>query len=101
MSCEECKGNNVAHIPFVALEAECARHDRAVKRLLVVIVLVVVLLVASNLAWLYWWNQYDYVVEDSSVDLSTRNGGNANYIGQDGDINNYGIDPSTESHSIP
>ena len=74
MNCEECRERRMQTVPFIAFEAECARHDRAVKRLVLVIVIIVALLVVSNLAWLYCWNQYDYITED---------------IGNDGDIN-YG-----------
>ena len=41
---------------------------------------------ASNIAWLWAWSSYDYVSEEVSVD--SQDGGNANYIGHDGDINN-------------
>ena len=46
----------------------------------------VVLLFATNAAWLYVWNQYDY--ESEVVTVDSEDGGNANYIGNNGDINN-------------
>ena len=101
MNCDECKERRVQQIPYIAYEAECARHDRNIKRLIAVIVLVVLLLVASNLAWLYVWQQYDWVSEDESIDISTRGGGNASYIGNDGDINNYGDGTSAQTHDEP
>jgi hypothetical protein len=88
-------------IPYIAYEAECARHDRAVKRLVAVIVLCVLLIVGCNIAWLIAWNQYDYEVTDESIDLTTRGGGNASYIGNDGDINNYGNDTSETGQANP
>ena len=69
------------------------------KRLVLVIVLCIVLMVVSNLAWLYVWNQYDYEVVDESIELTTRHGGNANYIGNDGDINNYGNSESASDQA--
>lgn len=101
MNCNECAVKRNKDIPYIAYEAECARHDRNIKRLVWVIVLCVVLLVASNLAWLYAWNQYDYEVVDESIELTTRNGGHANYIGNDGDINNYGDGTSTADDTNP
>ena len=48
MNCEECRERRAQQVPYVAFEAECARHDRAVKRLIAVIVLVVV-------SWCCFW----------------------------------------------
>jgi hypothetical protein len=72
-----------------------------VKRLVAVIVLCVLLIVGCNIAWLIAWNQYDYEVTDESIDLTTRGGGNASYIGNDGDINNYGNDTSETGQANP
>lgn len=47
-----------------------------------IILILLILLFASNMLWLYEWTQYDYVT------VSTEGGGNANYIGRDGDITN-------------
>ena len=87
MNCEECRERRVQTIPYIAYEAECARHDRAVKRLVMVLVLCVLLIVASNLAWLYVWNQYDYVDYDYSQD-----GRGINIIGNDNEAGQYGTE---------
>lgn len=63
-----------------------ALTERTIKRLWVLIVLLTILLAASNIAWVWYLNQYDF--ETYSVDISTKDGGNANYIGQDGNIYN-------------
>ena len=52
----------------------------------IIIILLILLLVASNIAWLIAWNQYDYYSEEITVD--SDDGGNANYIGNDGNIYN-------------
>lgn len=102
MDCKSCGDRTeVQKIPYIAYEAECARHERAIKRLVGVIVACIMLIVLSNAAWLYAWNQYDYEVADESIDLTTRNGGNANYIGNNGDITNYGDDKGTEANTDP
>lgn len=102
MDCKGCGDHGeVQKIPYIAYEAECARHERTVRRLVWILVICIVLIFASNAVWLYAWNQYDYEVTDESVDLTTRNGGNANYIGNDGDIANYGNDKSTETNHNP
>jgi len=82
------------NIPYVAYEATQARHERTTKRLIIALIIVTVLMFASNIAWLYAWTQYDYESTESQsfVDLDSRMG-DANYIGNDGDIN-YGKDSS-------
>jgi len=45
--------------------------------------------VVSNLLWLKAWNEYDYeMTDDYSVEVDSGEGGNANYIGNDGNIYN-------------
>lgn len=75
-------------VPYVVFESTQARAERRDKRNGIVIIVLIVVLALSNLAWLYAWNQYDYVSETSSVNIDSQDGGNANYIGHNGDINN-------------
>jgi len=82
-------------IPYIALEAEMARHERTVKRLLVALIAAVTLLFASNVAWLCFFNQFEFQTE--AVMFDTDDGGDNSYIGNDGVINN-GKDGSTEDN---
>ena len=72
-------------IPYIAFEAEMARHERTIKRLLIALVVAIALLFVSNVAWLFFFNQFDYATDTVTQELDT---GNANYIGEDGNINN-------------
>ena len=72
-------------IPYIAFEAEMARHERTIKRLLIALVIAIALLFISNIAWLFFFNQFDYATDTVTQELDT---GNANYIGEDGNINN-------------
>ena len=73
-------------VPYLVYENTIARFERTVKRLIIVIALMGALLFASNMAWLYEWNQYDY----ADVTMDNLDGGNANYVGAgaNGVINN-------------
>lgn len=71
-------------VPYVVYEGTMARFERTIKRLIIVIIVSVVMLFASNMAWLYVWNLYDY----SDVTIDSQDGGNASYIGASGIINN-------------
>ena len=74
-------------VPFVVYESATEKADRQHRRLVIVIVILIALLFLSNALWLIAWNSYDYI-DEYSVDVDAGEGGNANYIGRDGDINN-------------
>ena len=76
-------------VPYIVHEGVMARNERTVKRLTVALVLAIVLMFVSNALWLYAWTQYDYSGSDTTkfVDINSEDG-TANYIGNDGDINN-------------
>lgn len=78
---------NRMNIPYIVYEAMLDREDRQQRRMVTIIILLILLLVASNLVWVYEWNQYDYV-DSESVELEADDGGNANYIGNNGEIYN-------------
>ena len=82
-------------IPYIAFEAEMARHERTNKRLLTALLIAIVLLCASNLGWLWFFNQFDFQTE--TVMFETEDGGDNSYIGNNGVINN-GEDDSTENN---
>lgn len=74
------------NIPYIAFETEMARHERTIRRLLIALVVAIVLLCASNLGWLWFFNQFDFQTE--TVMFDTEDGGDNSYIGNDGVINN-------------
>ena len=89
--CKECKENKVVantpeNVPYIVHETAMARNERNVKRMIVAVITAIALLFASNALWLYAWMQYDYSSEEVIID--SQDGGNANYIGNDGDIIN-------------
>lgn len=81
------------HIPYIAFESEMARHERTIRRLLVALIAAIILLFVSNVAWLWFFNQFDFHTE--TVMFDTTDGGDNSYIGNDGVINN-GEDGSTK-----
>ena len=81
-------------VPYIVYEGTMARFERTIKRLIIVIGIAVALIFASNMAWLWVFNSYDVVAEEVSLD--GKDGGNANYIGASGVINN-GEGGSTEN----
>ena len=68
-------------ISYIVHESAMARAERHIKRLWIALIIAVLAIVATNISWLIYISQYDF-------ELSADNGGNANYIGNDGDIYN-------------
>jgi hypothetical protein len=86
----------MSRIAFERMQAKDERNDKWRN---IIIILLIVLLALTNGAWLWAWNSYDYVEEEYSVDMSADDGSNANYIGNDGDINNGGSDNSEKKNT--
>ena len=83
----------MSRLAFERMQSKDEKNDRWRN---ITIIVLIVLLVVTNAMWLVAWNQYDYVDEETySVDVDANDGGNANYIGNDGDIYN-GADNSNE-----
>lgn len=75
----------MSRLAFERMQAKDERNDRWRN---IIIVLLIILLVATNGMWLWAWNQYDYADETSTVEMDTGAGGDNNYIGHNGEINN-------------
>ena len=89
------RNDNALAVPYIVHESAEARHERRERRLLCALLIAVIFLFASNALWLYAWTLYDYGYEDYAVSVDADEG-NANFIGQDGDIV-YGADNGAES----
>ena len=83
-------------VPYLVHETAMARAERTQKRLFIAIVVLIIAILLCNFAWLYAWNQYDYTSEEIIVEQDAKDGGNANYVGNDGDILN-GLSESNDS----
>lgn len=82
----------MSRIAFERMQSKDERNDRWRN---IIIILLIILLVLTNAMWLVAWNSYDYV--DGYVEIDTGEGGDANYIGDDGDIS-YGTNNSTQEN---
>jgi hypothetical protein len=83
----------MSRIAFERMQAKDEHNDRWRN---IIIVILIVLLAATNGAWLYAWNQYDYS-SSQSVDIKADGDSNANYIGKDGSITNGSKDNGNEN----
>lgn len=72
-------------VPFIVFEASMSRMERTIKRLWITIMLLICLLVGSNLAWLYYNEQFETVESTAitqEVEQEADNGTN-NFVGGD------------------
>ena len=77
MGTEEVQYEN--SVPYIAHESMMAREERHIRRLVYALIVSVLLLFISNLAWLYFFNQFEYSSEET-VTVDGKDGV-ANYIG--------------------
>jgi hypothetical protein len=77
-------------VPYIVYESAMARSERHIKRLVIALIVSVVMIVASNLAWLYVWNSYEYVGDSTTY---SQDGEGVNIIG---DENKYESDDNKE-----
>ena len=96
-TCNSCNTNDMAVMPIAQHEKDQNRLMGIIKWLIAVIVILIVLLVGSNIAWLVYENSFEEVVTTEEIVVDADDNGNANYIGQDGNIYN-GEDNSKENN---
>lgn len=72
-------------IPYIVHESAMARNERHIRRLVIALIVAIVMIAITNITWLIVWNSYEYVGEST---VTVEGEGNANYIGDDGDITN-------------
>lgn len=86
MNCDTCT-HRPDPVPFAVHESAMARMERTIRRLWILLIVLVVLLVGSNALWIWYESQF----EDVYTEITQENDRGFNsYIGNDGDINNYG-----------
>lgn len=75
----------MSRIAFERMQAKDERNDKW--RNIIIIILIAALILTNGL-WIWHESQYEYVDEYSEVEMDTGSGGDNNYIGHNGDINN-------------
>ena len=86
-TCNDCKAENTnVTVPYVVHEATVARQERQIKRMWIALIVSIALMFFTNMIWIGVFSSYDYSSEEVIVDAEDN--GNANYIGQGGNIYN-------------
>lgn len=90
MDCQNCKERKTADpVPYIVHESAMARNERTIKRLVIALIITVIMLFASNAAWLYVWQLYDYASEET---VYTQDGEGVNIIGDRNTAGIYGTE---------
>lgn len=96
-NCNNCGTEEMAVMPMAQHEKDQNRLMSIIKSLIAVIIVLIVLLVGSNIAWVIYENSFEEVITTEEIIVDAEDNGNANYIGQDGNIYN-GEDYSKENN---
>ena len=89
MQDETRKNDEFLSVPYVVYESAQTRMERTNKRLTFALILAVLLIFATNTGWLIYESQFETVEEGEKIQIEADEG-NANFIGNNGDINNGG-----------
>jgi hypothetical protein len=93
-TCDGCKNKvyteeeKMLTVPYVVHQSAAARQERQIRRMWIALIVLAVALFLTNMAWIGAWTSYDYSSEEIIVEQDAQDGGNNNYIGNNGDINN-------------
>lgn len=73
-------------VPYVVYRDAVTHNRWAIRWLVIALIVTIVLLFASNAIWLWYWNQYDTVSEETITTVDSEGDGIANYTGGDGGV---------------
>lgn len=77
------KDKSAEYVSYIAHESMLARMERTIKRLFILCLVIFICFVASNVAWLYYESQFQYVESTQTVTQDSGEGGNNNFVGGD------------------
>lgn len=84
---------DMVSIPYFVHEGMMTKWERNFRFVLIMLIITIVLLFATNVMWAAYWYQFDITTEEITMEADD---GDANYIGNDGEIN-YGTGKSKET----
>ena len=88
-TCNGCATENAnVTVPYVVHEATVARQERQIKRMWIALIVAWSVVLAIVGIFTYERLQYDYTGTYEEIIVDAEDNGNANYIGQDGNIYN-------------
>ena len=79
------KTEDVKDVSYIVFESTIARFDRVIKRMWIIILILVFLLLGTNLAWLYYEQQF---TDEITVTQENDGQGHNNYVDGDAEIHN-------------
>lgn len=83
-------------VPYVVYSDTVANYHWVIRKLVIALVVAVFLMFASNAAWLYVWQLYDYTSDETVVESDGNSV--ANYTGGDGGVTIGGTNNGSENN---
>lgn len=102
-TCDGCKNKvyteeeKMLTVPYVVHQSAAARQERQIRRMWIALIVAIALMFFTNMIWVGVFSSYDYSSTTEEIIVDAEDG-NANYIGQDGNIYN-GENNSEENNS--
>lgn len=89
IKCTRCsKPLENSNVPLMVHESDMARSERANRRLWITVIILIIAILASNIAWIIYESQYQYVeIDEYSVEQDANGQGINNSIIGGGNIN--------------
>ena len=105
-TCDGCKNKvyteeeKMMTVPYIAHQSAAARQERQIRRMWIVTLFLICALIGTNFAWVVYESSFEEIVTTEEIIVDADDNGNANYIGQDGNIYN-GENNSEEENKNP
>lgn len=64
-------------VPYIVYESALARMERTIKKLWILCIILLAIIIGSNIAWLYYENQFEDVVTTVTQEVESDRNGNA------------------------
>ena len=61
MNCETCKDRKAEHVPYIVHESAMARHERTIKRFIIVLIVIAIAWFATIGLFVWYLDQYDFI----------------------------------------
>lgn len=85
MGCNNCEDKRTEPVSYIAFESMKATMERTAKRLWIIVLVLIILLFGSNVAWIIYESQSEFV-ESNEVYQDVDTGEGSAYVNGIGDV---------------
>lgn len=96
---ENTQGRKPENVPYIVYSDTVANYHWVIKKLVIALIVAVVMVFASNAAWLWIWQSYDYASTETTMESDGSNNKLSNYMLGDGGVIYGGEDYSPKDYT--